>query len=104
MKIARHVEGSDALGRIKRFCGGSLAVLFFFAGPALCFGAADEGQKLLEQKCASCHGMKKATAKGRDEAKWRSTILRMKGNGADLSQQDIETLTAYMAKNYPAQQ
>jgi mono/diheme cytochrome c family protein len=104
MKIARHGERPDGLGRIRKLCRGSLTVLFLFAGPALCFGAADEGQKLLEQKCTSCHGPKKWVSKGMNEAQWRSTILRMKSNGANLSQQDMEKLTAYMAKNYPAKQ
>ena len=102
MKKTRHAEGPDALGRIKKLCRGSLIVLLFFASPALCFGAADEGQKLLEQKCTSCHGAKKWTSKSMNEARWRSTILRMKSHGADLSQQDIEKLTAHMTKNYPA--
>lgn len=78
-----------------------VSVMFLFAGPAVCLGAADEAQKLFESKCSSCHGIRKSTSKGMNEAQWRSTVLRMKSNGADLSREEMDKITAYLAKNYP---
>ncbi len=79
----------------------SISILFIFAGSAVSSRAADEGQQLFEQKCSKCHSIKRATSKVKTEGQWRSTVLRMKGNGADLSREDIEKITAHLAQNYP---
>lgn len=79
----------------------AFSALFFFAGSAVCSGATDEGERLFEKKCSTCHSIKKPKSKAMTEAEWHSTILRMKSNGADLSRQDIEQIVAHLAKNYP---
>ena len=101
MKKASYEKRSDTRGQIKKLCRGSLAVLFFLALPAASFSAADEGERLFEQKCSKCHGIGKSKSKGMTEKEWRSTVLRMISNGADISRDDSEKIIAYLAKNYP---
>lgn len=101
MKRTTYKKRSDTLGRIKKLCSGSLSILFFLALPAVCLNAADEGERLFEQKCGKCHGIGKSKSKGMTEKGWRSTVLRMISNGADISRDDSEKIIAHLAKNYP---
>ncbi len=79
-----------------------LAFCFLFAGSALCFGAADEGESLFKNKCGSCHSINKSKSKAKSEKDWRSTVMRMVGHGADLSRQEIDLVVSYLSQNYPA--
>lgn len=86
---------------IRKSCAGFLSGLFLLAAPALCLNAADEGQGLFEKKCGTCHGLGKSTSKGKTDKQWRTTVLRMIENGADISRDDAEKIIAHLAKNYP---
>lgn len=95
------VQKSDTLRRTRNFCCGLFSVLLFLAISAVSLSAADEGERLFEQKCGKCHGIGKSRSKAMTEKEWRSTVLRMIGNGADISRDDTEKIIAYLAKNHP---
>lgn len=86
---------------IKKSSQGLLSALFLLASAALCFGAADEGQRLFEKKCSACHGIAKSSSKGKTDKEWRSTVLRMIEKGADVSRDEAEKIIAHLTKSYP---
>lgn len=65
-----------------------------------------EGQAIVQQKCSSCHALKVVTGKRASRQQWSTIVDRMITRGADVSEDDIDTLLDYLAKNFgpsPAQ-
>ncbi|WP_448664196.1 hypothetical protein ACG3SL_05835 [Sphingomonas sp. CJ20] len=58
---------------------------------------------LLNQACVSCHTLTTITAKRKSADDWAATIQQMAGRGAEVSPEEAATLTAYLAKNLPAE-
>ena len=58
------------------------------------------GQAIVQQKCASCHALKVITAKKASRQQWSTTVDQMITRGADVSDDDVETLLDYLAKNF----
>lgn len=85
----------------RKLCRQSLILLLFFAVPAVALSAADDGERLFQLKCSSCHGAGKSKSKGMTEKEWRSTVLRMISNGAVISREDTDKIVSYLAANYP---
>ncbi|MCA9637473.1 MAG: c-type cytochrome, partial [Myxococcales bacterium] len=66
--------------------------------------AVDEklGAELVEKKCVDCHGMEDVEAHGGDDASgWRSVVAAMVDEGAEISEDEINVLAAYLALKYP---
>jgi competence protein ComEA len=59
-----------------------------------------EGQAIVQQKCASCHALKVITARKASRQQWSTTVDQMIARGADVSDDDVETLVDYLAKNF----
>jgi competence protein ComEA len=59
-----------------------------------------DGQAIVQQKCASCHALKVITARKASRQKWFTTVDQMITRGADVSDDDVETLVDYLAKNF----
>ncbi len=71
------------------------------AAPAQVADADAEGKRIMESNCTTCHGEDSITSgPRRNEAAWDSTIHRMIGHGAVISEAEIVTLKAYLVKNY----
>jgi competence ComEA-like helix-hairpin-helix protein len=59
-----------------------------------------EGQAIVQQKCASCHALKVVTGKRASREQWAPIVDRMITRGADVSDDELDTLLDYLAKNF----
>jgi competence ComEA-like helix-hairpin-helix protein len=59
-----------------------------------------EGQAIVQQKCASCHALKVVTGKKASRQQWSTIVDQMITRGADVSDDEIDTLLDYLAKNF----
>jgi competence ComEA-like helix-hairpin-helix protein len=59
-----------------------------------------EGQAIVQQKCASCHALKVVTGKRASRQQWSTVVDQMLTRGADVSDDEIDTLLDYLAKNF----
>jgi competence protein ComEA len=59
-----------------------------------------DGQAIVQQKCASCHALKVITARKASRQQWSTTLDQMITRGADVSDDDVETLVDYLARNF----
>jgi competence protein ComEA len=62
------------------------------------------GKDLFANVCSSCHGLDLATKKRLSAADWKATIGTMVSRGAAASPAELDTITAYLAKNFGAEQ
>lgn len=58
------------------------------------------GKVVMEQMCASCHGLSVVTSKRATPAQWSTLVQQMVARGAVGSDPDIAALTQYLAKNF----
>ena len=59
------------------------------------------GKELLQGSCASCHELSRVLRAGYSERDWRTVLHMMQNVGAPLSGDQLETLSSYLAKNFP---
>ena len=59
-----------------------------------------EGQAIVQQKCASCHALKVVTGKRASRQQWSTIVDQMVTRGADVSDDDMDTVLDYLAKNF----
>jgi competence ComEA-like helix-hairpin-helix protein len=59
-----------------------------------------QGQKIVQQKCGGCHAMKVVTSKRASRQQWASLVDQMVTRGADIPEDDIETVIDYLFKNF----
>jgi competence ComEA-like helix-hairpin-helix protein len=59
-----------------------------------------EGRAIVQQKCISCHALKVVTGKRASRQQWSTIVDQMITRGADLSDDEVDTLLDYMAKNF----
>jgi competence ComEA-like helix-hairpin-helix protein len=60
-----------------------------------------EGRAIVQQKCSSCHALKVVTGKRASRQQWSTIVDQMITRGADISDDEIDTLLDYLAKNFP---
>jgi mono/diheme cytochrome c family protein len=73
------------------------------AGPAASqdSAAADAaGKAMVDEKCASCHGLDLITGKQANKVEWTATLDRMKSYGASLDDKQTAALLDYLLKHY----
>lgn len=58
-------------------------------------------QAILRGVCTSCHGVDFIAEHRKDRDDWDFTVRRMMDKGADLSPDEADLLTDYLAKTYP---
>ena len=58
---------------------------------------------LAAEKCSACHSTDRICQKlgNRTAEVWQQTALRMKGNGARISDDDVSTIAGYLATAKP---
>ncbi|MGA9981406.1 MAG: helix-hairpin-helix domain-containing protein [Candidatus Sulfotelmatobacter sp.] len=59
-----------------------------------------EGRAIVQQKCVSCHVLKVVTGKKASRQQWSTIVDQMITRGADVSDDDIDTLLDYLVKNF----
>ncbi len=71
----------------------------FFAGarPALPPG---RGREIVERTCKNCHALKVVTAKRASEEQWKVVLDQMISRGAEVEDEEFDTLLSYLAKNF----
>jgi competence ComEA-like helix-hairpin-helix protein len=81
----------------------SLAMLFmslvYLAGTAQSLPPGD-GKEIVEQKCGGCHAMKVVTSKRASPQQWSALVNQMVTRGADIEDEDIQTVIDYLAKSF----
>jgi competence protein ComEA len=63
----------------------------------------DGGGKAETQKlCTQCHELERSISLHQDRAAWQVTVDKMAGFGMKASDNDVQAVVEYLAKNYPA--
>jgi competence protein ComEA len=59
-----------------------------------------EGKPIVERMCSSCHALKVVTSKRASPEQWAQLIDQMVSRGAEGTEEEIETVTEYLSKNF----
>jgi competence ComEA-like helix-hairpin-helix protein len=59
-----------------------------------------KGQAIVQQQCGGCHALKVVTAKRASKQQWSTVVDQMITRGADVPDEDIDTLVDYLARNF----
>lgn len=68
-------------------------------GPAKGKGKADPMVALVNTACVACHNLDRVNNKKADSAGWGATVARMKGVGANVTDEQVPLLVDYLVKN-----
>jgi competence ComEA-like helix-hairpin-helix protein len=71
--------------------------LFFAAATNLPAGTA---KPIVQQHCGGCHAMKVVTSKRASKQQWASIVDQMISRGAEVDDDDIESVVEYLAANF----
>jgi cytochrome c2 len=63
-------------------------------------GSSLDGQTLMQQRCSVCHPLDRVTLARKTIDQWTQTVQRMIAHGAQLNNQEEQTLIAYLAASY----
>jgi cytochrome c5 len=58
------------------------------------------GEELLQERCTRCHDLDRVHAAGKSESEWEATVERMRGKGAELTDDEAQILVEYLAETY----
>jgi competence protein ComEA len=58
------------------------------------------GKSIVQEKCASCHVLKVVTSKRASKQEWSRLVDQMISRGADVDDDDVPTVVAYLSKNF----
>lgn len=70
----------------------------FFAG-ALALPPGN-GRAIVQRSCKGCHALKVVTAKRATQEQWKVTVDQMVTRGAEVEDEEFDTLLAYLSKNF----
>jgi competence ComEA-like helix-hairpin-helix protein len=59
-----------------------------------------KGSDIVQRDCAGCHELKVVTSKRATKEQWAALVDQMVSRGADVPDEDIETVVDYLAKNF----
>jgi cytochrome c5 len=62
--------------------------------------APDPGKAIVTKTCQSCHDLGMVTEARHTPKEWAGIIERMRGNGAELNDDEAKQVQAYLAKVY----
>lgn len=61
-----------------------------------------DGKAIVQRACVGCHVLKVVTSKKATPQQWSTLVDQMISRGAEVEDDEIETLVAYLSKNFPA--
>ncbi len=61
-----------------------------------------KGKAIVQRDCAGCHALKVVTSKRASKQQWSALVDQMVSRGADVPDEEIETVVEYLAKNFGA--
>lgn len=56
---------------------------------------------MVQRTCVQCHALKVVTSKRATKEQWSALVDQMVSRGADLNDDEIDVVVAYLAKNFP---
>jgi mono/diheme cytochrome c family protein len=59
-----------------------------------------KGRDLVASACTQCHGLELTTSSEHTLDEWKSVVNNMVSNGAALKEDEVETISQYLAKNF----
>jgi len=62
--------------------------------------APDDGATLLEERCATCHGLDRVTQEKKTREEWERNVARMVAKGAELNEEEQAILVEYLTETY----
>ena len=75
-------------------------LLLFAASSSAATLPPGEGKAIVQRTCVSCHALKVVTAKRASKEQWSTLVDQMISRGADLSDDEVEIVVDYLAKNF----
>ena len=61
---------------------------------------AASGEELLQDRCTQCHTLDRVQTASKSLAEWQTTVERMRTKGAQLTEDEVQVLTEYLADTY----
>lgn len=61
---------------------------------------AGDGRDIVQEKCGGCHALKVVTSKRASRAEWSRLVDQMISRGAEVEDEDIQTVVDYLTKNF----
>jgi competence protein ComEA len=61
---------------------------------------AGAGKAIVQEKCVMCHALTVVISKHSSHSEWDQVVNQMVSRGADLSDEEIDTVIEYLSKNY----
>ena len=58
------------------------------------------GKAIVQKACTMCHAVTVVTSKRASPKEWTSVVNQMVSRGADLTDDEIDTVISYLSKNY----
>lgn len=75
--------------------------IFLFAANAQSLPVG-KGKAIVQQDCVGCHALKVVTSKRASKEQWTTIVNQMVTRGAEVDDDDIETVVNYLTKNFGA--
>jgi competence ComEA-like helix-hairpin-helix protein len=60
-----------------------------------------KGKAIVAKTCVNCHALKVVTSKRATREQWAALVDQMVSRGADLTDDEIDIVVSYLAKNFP---
>ena len=80
------------------------AALIISAGGARAQLPDGPGKAETERVCKGCHELERSISPRQDRGGWQQTLDKMVSLGAEMTEQDYNTVLDYLAKNYPGEE
>jgi competence protein ComEA len=58
------------------------------------------GKVVVQRACSACHAVTVVTSKHASQKEWDQVVNQMVSRGADLTDEEVDTVIDYLAKNY----
>ena len=58
------------------------------------------GKAIVQRACSACHAVTVVTSKHASQKEWDQVVNQMLSRGADLTDDEVDTVIEYLAKNY----
>jgi len=62
------------------------------------------GKEETARVCKGCHELERSLSPRQDRAAWQQTMDKMVSLGAEMTEEDYNTVLDYLAKNYPGEE
>jgi competence protein ComEA len=78
----------------------AVAAVAYSTAESASAGDAAPVEQLVTERCTRCHDLSVVSARRASAEEWHQIIERMQTNGAQVSDDELETIVQYLAKTY----